>query len=59
VNETTTTRDPNAVIAHAAAHGLAAVWPWLVLIGVTVVALMVYVEWKRQGRRRSTSKGTT
>jgi hypothetical protein len=54
VNKTTTTSDPNAVIAHAAAHGLGAVWPWLVLIGVAVVGLMVYVEWKRQGRRRST-----
>jgi hypothetical protein len=58
VNETTTTRDPNAVIAHAAAHGLGAVWPWLVLIGVAVLTLMVYFEWRRQGHRRSTSKAS-
>lgn len=58
MNKTTTTSAPNAVIAHAAAHGLGAAWPWLVLIGVVVVALMVYVEWKRQDRRRSTSKAS-
>ncbi len=51
-NNNNTTSDSNAVIAHAAAHGHRAVWPWLVLIGVAVVALVVYVEWKRQGRNR-------
>ena len=36
VNKSTPS-DPNAVIAHAAAHGLGAVWPWSVLIAVAVV----------------------
>jgi uncharacterized protein HemX len=48
---TTTTSSPNAVTAHAAAHGLGHVWPVLAVLGVLVVGLMIYVEWNRQSRR--------
>jgi type IV secretory pathway VirB2 component (pilin) len=48
---TTTTSSPNAIIAHVAAHGLGDVGPWLVVLGVIIIGLMAYVEWKRQSRR--------
>ena len=42
------TGSPNDVVAHAAAHGLGHVWPWLVFLGACVAALMIYVEGRRQ-----------
>jgi hypothetical protein len=48
---TTTTSSPNGIIAHAAEHGLGHVWPELVVLGVLILGLMFYVEWKRQSRR--------
>ena len=45
------TGSPNDVVAHAAAHGLGHVWPWLVFLGACVAALMIYVEWRWQRGR--------
>lgn len=48
---TSTTSNPNSVIVHSAAHGLGHISPELVIIGVAVVALMAFAEWRRQSRR--------
>jgi hypothetical protein len=50
---TSTTVDPNRVIDHAVKHGLLSVWPRLLVLGILVLGLMVYIEFKRQSRKRA------
>ena len=44
---TKTTTNPNHILEHGIWHGLISVWPWLLVIGIAVLGLMIYVEWKK------------
>jgi hypothetical protein len=39
---------PNEVLEHGIWHGVLSVWPQLLVMGVLILGLMVFVEFRRQ-----------